>query len=121
MKFKIDENLPVEIAELLRVADHDAVTVHDQRRTGAADTQIIEICRQENRALVTLDLDFANVLVYPPGQFPGIIVLRVRRQDKLHVMSVFQMVVPLIGQQPIGQRLWIVEESRVRMWGEGQD
>ncbi|HYP39961.1 MAG TPA: DUF5615 family PIN-like protein [Chloroflexia bacterium] len=32
MKFKIDENLPVDIAELLRAASHDAVTVIEQGR-----------------------------------------------------------------------------------------
>ena len=30
MKFKVDENLPVEIADLLKSANYDAVTVKDQ-------------------------------------------------------------------------------------------
>jgi Domain of unknown function (DUF5615) len=30
MRFKIDENLPIEVAELLRAAGHDALTVLDQ-------------------------------------------------------------------------------------------
>jgi predicted nuclease of predicted toxin-antitoxin system len=30
MRFKIDENLPVEVAELLRHAGHDALTMWDQ-------------------------------------------------------------------------------------------
>lgn len=29
MKFKVDENLPVEIADLLRSAKHDVTTVHE--------------------------------------------------------------------------------------------
>lgn len=37
MKFKIDENLPVEVAELLRQAEHDAVTVLEQHLGGKAD------------------------------------------------------------------------------------
>ena len=35
MKFKIDENLPTEAADLLRSAGHDAVTVGEQRLGGA--------------------------------------------------------------------------------------
>jgi uncharacterized protein DUF5615 len=35
MKFKIDENLPIEAAALLREAGHDALTVHDQNLRGA--------------------------------------------------------------------------------------
>ena len=34
MKFKIDENLPVEAAELLRDAGHDAHTVGEESLTG---------------------------------------------------------------------------------------
>lgn len=33
LKFKVDENLPVEAAALLRDAGHDAVTVDDQGMT----------------------------------------------------------------------------------------
>jgi predicted nuclease of predicted toxin-antitoxin system len=31
MNFKVDENLPVEVAELLKQAGYDAVTVSEQK------------------------------------------------------------------------------------------
>ena len=37
MRFKLDENLPVEFASLLRRSGHDAVTVLDQGLGGARD------------------------------------------------------------------------------------
>ena len=37
MRFKIDEHLPVEIAELLDQHQHDAVTVADESMSGAVD------------------------------------------------------------------------------------
>jgi predicted nuclease of predicted toxin-antitoxin system len=37
MKFKIDENLPVEIADLFRAAGFDAITVLEQTLGGEAD------------------------------------------------------------------------------------
>lgn len=99
MKFKIDENLPVEIADLLRSAHYDAVTVMDQGLKGANDPLIVNACLREGRILVTLDLDFADVRVYPPQQFPGFMVLRVRRQDKRHLITVFRRVIPLIERE----------------------
>lgn len=36
MKFKIDENLPIEVSQRLQQAGHDAVTVLD-RQLGGAD------------------------------------------------------------------------------------
>lgn len=121
MNFKVDENLPVEVAEQLRAAHYDASTVHEQRLSGNPDLRIIEVCRQENRALVTLDLDFANVRAYPPNQYAGLIVLRLGRQDKRRVLNAFARVLHLLPQEPVAQRLWIVEETRIRIWGENTD
>ena len=118
MKFKIDENLPIEFAELLIAQGHDALTVFEQRLEGEADPTIADVCLQEGRVLVTLDLDFADLQAYPPRQLPGFIVLRVGRQDKQHLMDVFRRCMPLIGQEPLEHYLWIVEETRVRIRGE---
>jgi hypothetical protein len=41
----------------------------------------------ESRILVTLDRDFANIEAYPPRQHAGIIVLRLKTQDKLTLVS----------------------------------
>ena len=84
MKFKFDENLPVELAEELRAAGYEAATVDDQRLVGAGDRQLSEVCKSEGRILVTLDLDFADIRTYPPEEHPGLIVLRLVRQDRPH-------------------------------------
>jgi predicted nuclease of predicted toxin-antitoxin system len=115
MRFKVDENLPVEVAQLLQDAGHQAATVLDQRLGGRADRALATVCQQEARALVTLDLDFADIRTYPPGHYAGMVVLRLQRQDKPHVLEVFARVVPLLSQEPLAQRLWIVEEHRVRI------
>lgn len=115
MKFKIDENLPVEIANLLQQAGYDAVTVYDQKLTGKTDPEIANICNKENRAIVTLDLDFSDIRAYPPKDFAGLIVLRLKRQDKLHVLEVFQCILEVLAEEQLVKRLWIVEENRIRI------
>lgn len=62
MRFKLDENLGRRVQQLFREADHDAETVPDEQLRGCSDQTLYEICRVENRCLVTLDLDFSNVL-----------------------------------------------------------
>ena len=61
MRFKVDENLPMEVAQLLREAGHEATTVLDQHLGGVDDLTIASICQQEGPALVTLDLDFSDM------------------------------------------------------------
>jgi predicted nuclease of predicted toxin-antitoxin system len=87
VKFKIDENLPAEAAEILESAGFDAHTVADENLSGAQDDTAARASRAENRILVTLDLDFANIRAYPPGEHAGIIVLRVKHQDKPTVLG----------------------------------
>jgi predicted nuclease of predicted toxin-antitoxin system len=96
MLFKVDENLPVELAELLSDLGHDAKTVNDQRLQGVND----------------------RVLPFPDHE--GIILLRVGNQSKGHVLEVFKRMLPLIAQEPIIGRLWVVEENRVRIRGEDE-
>ncbi len=76
MRFMIDENLPVEVALRLRTAGHDATTVTQQDMVGDPDTTLLEACRREQMALVTLDLDFADIRTYPPEQHSGFGVIR---------------------------------------------
>lgn len=70
---------------------------------------------QEERVLITLDLDFADIHRYPPQGYVGIIVLRVYRQDKPYLMSFFQKLIPAIAQHLLKGHLWIVEEGKLRI------
>jgi predicted nuclease of predicted toxin-antitoxin system len=118
MKFKTDENLPTEAADLLRSAGHDAVTVGEQRLGGAVDSTLGAVCQREGRVLVTLDLDFADIRAYPPSRYPGFVVLRLSRQDKAGVLRVIARTIPLFTGEAVAGRLWIVEERQVRIHGE---
>ena len=61
MEFKLNENLPVELADLLIQEGHNATTVPAQRLTGQPDDMIARICASEGLALLTLDTDFADI------------------------------------------------------------
>lgn len=115
MRFKTDENLPVEAAAVFRKAGHEAETIHDEQLSGRPDDQLAEVCRRENRILVTLDLDFADIRTYPPHEYPGLIVLRPRLQAKRRVLDLLQFVSRLLDLEPLAGHLWIVDESRVRI------
>jgi predicted nuclease of predicted toxin-antitoxin system len=115
MKFKIDENLPIEVADIVIRAGHDALTVFDEALIGEIDGAIALVCQQEQRVLLTLDLDFADIHTYPPHHYPGIIVVRSKHQDKWSVMAMVERVVKALEREPITQALWIVDEQRIRI------
>lgn len=115
MKFKTDENLPEEAAELLRSAGYDASTILEQSMGGELDPEVASVCRREQRILVTLDLGFADIRTYPPEEYHGLIVLRLRQQDKAHVVGVIEQLLPMLETEQLANRLWIVEEDRIRI------
>ncbi len=73
MRFKIDENLPPEVAELLRQEGHEDLTIFEQGLRSHTDPEVIAVCQAEGLALLALDLDFSNILLFPPEQFAGLI------------------------------------------------
>ena len=115
MKFKNDENLPAEVADLLQKTGYDAVSVLDQDLGGSTDDCIYQICKQEKRVIVTLDIDFANIIAYPPKESLGIIIMRLTQQDKKSILSAMNRVIELLEQHEINQKLWIVSDEKLRI------
>ena len=64
MKFKLDENLGSMAAVLLRQVGFEVSTVPEQGLCKASDGRLIQKCRDEERCLVTLDLEFGNPLLF---------------------------------------------------------
>lgn len=121
MRFKIDESLPPESSTIFRNNGYDALTVWDQGLQGRSDAQLVSVCREERRTLVTLDLDFSDIRAYPPNQYPGLIVMRLSSQSRTHVLRVLRNLVPILSKEPLEGRLWIVDDATVRIHGEGEE
>lgn len=90
-------------------------SVWSQALNSASDDTLIEVCRVEERVLVSLDRDFTNTLRFPPARYAGIIVLRMpeplRREG---IESALRRVTVLASTRDPKQRLWIVTTDRIR-------
>ena len=117
VSLKVDENLPAEVTALFNEAGHDAMSINDQNMVGSADAHIASICKLERRAIVTLDLDFADIRSYPPEDYFGLIVLRLHYQDKVNVIKVLASLLAKLENEPLIGKLWIVTERSLRIRG----
>lgn len=115
MKLKLDECVDARLASILRQAGHETTTVRDQGLFGVADSALYEHCTSEDHILVTLDLDFSDVLRFPPEHTPGLVVLR-GPNDLFHTVRILvhTLANALTRDTPSG-RLWIVEPGRLRV------
>ena len=115
MRFKLDENMPTSAAELLRQREHDVHTVFEETLNGGIDEIIAKTCLKEQRVLLTLDMDFSDIRVYPPKHYAGIVLLRPRRQSEPQIIKLLEVILPVFQTEPIGGYLWIVEPSGIRI------
>ncbi|MSU52018.1 MAG: hypothetical protein CK538_06550 [Opitutia bacterium] len=116
MKLKLGENLGERGRQVLSAAGHDACTVAVQKLKGATDAELLRRCAAEQRALVTLDLDFANPLIYPPDRHAGVGVLRLpRKPTRAHLDHVIATLAEALRRQSLEGELWIVEARRIRV------
>jgi hypothetical protein len=64
---------------------------------------------------VTFDRGFSNIKAYPPSTGAGMIVFRLKRQDKRHVLAVSAHLIDTLTRRELRNELWIVHENRIRI------
>jgi len=114
-KLKIDENLPVAAKDLLEKAGHDCETVFDESLGGCPDEKLVMTCEKEGRVLISLDLDMANIVIFPLKNSPGRIVLRPKDQGRSRTLALLRKVLPHLEDRNIRGALWVVDEEKIRV------
>ncbi|GHT29123.1 hypothetical protein FACS18942_10080 [Planctomycetales bacterium] len=115
MLFKIDENMPLAVKDLLSANGYETHSVFDESLRGASDKKIAAVCQKENRIILTLDKDFSDIRVFPPQSHSGIIVLRPPRQSAPLVLQLVEKILPLLKTEPLDGHLWVADLNGVRM------
>jgi predicted nuclease of predicted toxin-antitoxin system len=85
MKFKLDENLPLQIAATLRILGHDIHTTADEGLTGCNDADLWRAAQGEERILITQDLDFSDARQFAPGTHHGLVLVRLREPSRIRL------------------------------------
>ena len=64
---------------------------------------------------MSLDLDFSNILQFPPEKYSGLIVLRLQKPGPRATMSLVRRLIPHFDVVPVAGMLWIVDQHRIRI------
>ena len=82
MKIKLDENLPVSLVETLATLGHDTHSVTGEDLTGCTDIDVWRAAQEEQRLLITQDLDFSDIRRFKPGTHAGLLLVRLTRPGR---------------------------------------
>ena len=115
MRFKIDENLPVEVAEALRDLGHEADTVEDEGLAGAVDQAIVAAARIDARILLTLDQGLADSVRFPAATHAGLVLFRPGSLGRKKVVDYVLSRLPALVRLNLSERVTVVTDERIRV------
>jgi predicted nuclease of predicted toxin-antitoxin system len=93
MRVKLDENIPVSAKHALENAFCDVHSVFDEKLSGVDDGTLWDVCQQEQRFLVTQDLDFSDIRKFSPGTHCGILLLRLKNPSATAIKALLKELV----------------------------
>ena len=117
MKLLLDENLSPLHGRTLRALGHDAVSIVELGLSGADDTVVRATAIEQDRILVTMDGDFANVLRYPPSETPGVLRFRLHPATEQAIDNALRWAVPHLSGTDLQGKLVIVDDRKIRIRG----
>lgn len=117
MKLLLDENLSPAQAQSLRDDGFDAMAVVDLGLGGAPDETVRAVAIDQDRVLVTLDADFANILRFPPAETPGVLRLRIHPPTEDAIREQLRVALGILKSTDIRNRLAVSHGQFVRIRG----
>jgi predicted nuclease of predicted toxin-antitoxin system len=117
---KLDENVPDSVGAVLAAGGHDVALARDEGLAGVEDDRLLVVASDEGRTLISLDRDFTNILRHPPAPTAGIVVIRLQDQTLPRMRQAATTLRDLLHQQAGRGQLWILDESKLRVWPRGE-
>jgi predicted nuclease of predicted toxin-antitoxin system len=115
LRFLADECVYHITVRLLRERGHDVVTVQEAGLSGKADPIVLAHAVSERRVFITNDMHFSNLLLFPPQQHFGIIVLKIRPATLNYVHTVLLGYLSKVDQVKIEHTLIIIDRNKYRI------
>ena len=114
--FLVDEDMPRSTARFLREAGYEANDVRDIGLAGHKDPEIFARAQEMGAVLVTADLEFSNLVLFPLGTHAGIVVTRMPNSVSVsQTLDVLLRALHSLAEEELRGLLVIVEAGRTRV------
>jgi predicted nuclease of predicted toxin-antitoxin system len=99
----------------LRKKGHDIFDLKEEGLDHLSDSEVFLLAQDKRRILITMDKDFSNILLYPPGDHFGIIVVKLYRFKVTEASKIFIDTINNLDPQDIATNLVIIDRNKTRI------
>jgi len=115
MRFLADICVDVRIVRWLQEQEHDATHLRDEGLHRMPNGEIFKKAINEDRIVITFDLDFAEIAALTEGKKASVILFRLRNTRTPHVIERLSTVLEDSSEALEKGAVVVVEESRHRV------
>lgn len=113
----LDHCVPRRYLRLLHEWGYDASLMIEHLPSDSSDIDVIGLTTTLDAVLLTVDLDFANILDYPPADYRGIVVMRYQVENETDVDTALKLALTDLYRDGLRGVLVIVSPGRYRVRG----
>ena len=111
MKLLLDENIGSEVERFLVESGHDV----KRTASGSENGEVMHAASIEKRVLLTQDIHFSNILMYPPHRHCGIIRIRIHPPSPDKSISALKRLFDKVAPGEFNKKLYVLEEDDFRV------
>ena len=115
MRFLADMGVSTGVVEWLRKEGHDAKHLRDERLHRMPNGEIFIKAVDENRIIITFDLDFGEIVALAKGEKTSVILFRLHNTRTSHLLNRLSAVLKDSAKALEEGAVVVVEESRHRV------
>ena len=116
MKFLLDENIPFSVMSMLKELGLEVEHVREVGLRGKMDKIVAEYAKRHEAVLMTKDVEFGNLLLYPKNTHYGLLVLRLPHFfTAKQIMESVRGFLTKINPEELKHTLTVLEVGKYRM------
>lgn len=115
MNFFADHCLSFRTVRFLRELGYDVVTAKQLGKHKLPDAELLSLAESFDRVFITEDRDFGDILIYPPANHQGIIIVSTRTRERRVLHATLQKYLANKIRDDLRHLMMLVEENIVRI------
>ena len=115
MPVLLDHCVPRKFLTLIASWGYEASLLSEHSKPDIPDGEVVAIAQQLDAVFLTVDMDFSNILTYPPQDYAGIVVIRYQARNEAQVIDALRQALEDLYRDDLRGALVVISEDHYRV------